>query len=363
MRAVVRRGRALVCDEVADPIPGPGQTLVKTLACGICGSDLHALHHLDHMVELGRRVNGGAGGGMGGLDPTKDVVFGHEYVAEVLEHGPGGGRFKAGTRVCAMPILLGPSGVEAIGYSNERPGGFAERMVLMEPLLLEVPNGLSDHQAAMTEPFAVGAHAVALSSMDKDSVALVVGCGPVGLAVIAALKAKGLGPVVASDFSPARRRVAELMGADVVIDPGVESPHARWTGLGVHGTVAERGFAMMMGNPGKRAIIFECVGVPGMIQSLIEAAPPYAQIVVVGVCMQPDTIEPFLAISKHTELRFVLGYTPDEFAATLRQIADGEIDVRPAITSAVGLDGVAAAFETLADPEAQVKIVVEPGRT
>jgi len=358
MRAVIRRGAALVCDEVADPVPGPGQTLVKTLACGICGSDLHALHHLDHMVALSRRANAG----MGGLDPAQDVVFGHEYVAEVLDHGPGGGRFKPGTRVCAMPILFGPAGMEAIGYSNARPGGFAERMVLMEPLLLEVTNGLSDHQAAMTEPFAVGAHAVAMSSMDKDAVALVVGCGPVGLAVVAALKAKGLGPVIASDFSPARRKVAELMGADIVVDPSAESPHTRWSALGVHATLAERSMAMMMGAPGKRAVIFECVGVPGILQGLIEAAPPQAQIVVVGVCMQPDVIEPFLAISKQIELRFVLGYTPDEFAATLHQIAEGVIDVRPAVTSAVGLSGVADAFRALADPDAQVKIVVEPGR-
>ncbi|MDP9103731.1 MAG: zinc-binding dehydrogenase [Pseudomonadota bacterium] len=358
MRAVVRRGRELVCDEIETPIPGAGQTLVRTLACGICGSDLHALHHLDHMVELGQR----AGGMGGGLDPTRDVVFGHEYVAEILEHGPGGGRFKPGTRVCAMPILMGAAGMEAIGYSNTRPGGFAEQMVLMEPLLLEVTNGLSDHQAAMTEPFAVGAHAVAMSSMGKACVVLVVGCGPVGLAVIAALKSRGLGPVIAADFSPARRKVAEIMGADIVIDPSTESPHGRWSALGVHATLAERGMGMMMGQPGKRAIIFECVGVPGMIQALVEAAPPQSQIVVVGVCMQPDTIEPYLAITKQIELRFVLGYTPDEFAATLHQIAEGEIDVRPTVTSAVGLEGVAAAFKALADPEAQVKIVVEPGR-
>jgi threonine dehydrogenase-like Zn-dependent dehydrogenase len=357
MRAVVRRGGALICDEVVDPVPGPGQTLVKTLACGICGSDLHALHQLDHMVELGKRAGQG-----GSLDPSRDVVFGHEFVAEVLDHGPGGGRFKTGTRVCAMPIAFGLEGVDAIGYSNRLPGGYAERMVLTEPLLLEVTNGLSDHQAAMTEPFAVGAHAVAMSSMDQDAVALVVGCGPVGLAVIAALKAKGLGPVIASDFSPMRRKVAEAMGADEVVDPSTESPHTRWTAHGVHATLAERGLAMMMGRPGRRAIVFECVGVPGMLQSLIEASPPGAQIVVVGVCMQPDVIEPYLAITKQVELRFVLGYTPEEFAGTLHQIAEGVIDVRPAITSAVGLDGVAAAFEALASPDAEVKIVVEPQR-
>jgi threonine dehydrogenase-like Zn-dependent dehydrogenase len=118
----------------------------------------------------------------------------------------------------------------------------------------------------------------------------------------------------------------------------------------------------MMGKVPRRAIIFECVGVPGVIQSLMEACPPGSQIIVAGVCMQPDTIEPFIAISKQIDFRFVLGYTPEEFAATLSDIAEGRIDVAPVITSAVGLDGVAKAFTDLADPERQVKIVVEPGR-
>jgi threonine dehydrogenase-like Zn-dependent dehydrogenase len=250
--------------------------------------------------------------------------------------------------------------MEAIGYSNRLPGGFAERMLLSEALLLEVPNGLSDQQAAMTEPFAVGAHAAAQSAMDKDAVALVVGCGPVGLAVIAALKAKGLGPVIAADLSPARRRMAERMGADEVIDPAAESPHARWSALGVPATGLERQLAMMGGAASKRAIIFECVGVPGMLQGLIEAAPPASQVVVAGVCMQTDRIEPFLAITKQLDFRFVFGYAPEEFAATLRQIAEGEIDVEPVITGVVGFGEVARANESLANPERHVKIVVDP---
>ena len=357
MRAVVRRGGALVCDEIAEIEPGPGQTLVKTLACGICGSDLHALHHLDHMVALSKR----AGGGATGLDASKDVVFGHEFSAEVIDHGPGtAGRFKAGARVVSVPAVFGPAGMEAIGYSNRLPGGFAERMVLSEMLLLEVPNGLSDQEAAMTEPFAVGAHAVACSAMDKDGVALVIGCGPVGLAVIAALKVKGLGPVIAADFSPARRAMAERMGADEVVDPAHDSPHNRWSGLGVPATGLERQIAMMSGAPGKHAVIFECVGVPGLLQSLIEGAPPASQILVAGVCMQPDRIEPFLAIVKQLDLKFVYGYSPEEYAATLGDIAEGRIDAKSVITGVVGLSGTPAAFDSLRDPETQVKIVVKP---
>ena len=189
---------------------------------------------------------------------------------------------------------------------------------------------------------------------------MVVGCGPVGLAVIAALKARGLGPVIASDFSPARRRVAEAFGADIVVDPAMENPHAHWTKLGVPMSRTERSVLAMTGKTGKRAVIFECVGVPGVIQQLVEAAPVGAQILVAGVCMQTDAIEPFLCINKQLELKFVLAYSPEEFAATLYNIADGRFDVLQAVTGEVALEGVADAFMALRDPEAQCKMVVRP---
>jgi threonine dehydrogenase-like Zn-dependent dehydrogenase len=104
------------------------------------------------------------------------------------------------------------------------------------------------------------------------------------------------------------------------------------------------------------------VGAPGILQTLIEASPAGAQIVVAGVCMETDKIEPAIAITKEMELTFVFGYTPDEFAHTLRQISEGIIDVSSVVTGKVGLAGVAEAFVTLGDPEAHVKILVEPTR-
>ena len=357
MRAVIRRNKQLVCDEIADLAPEAGQVLVRTLACGICGSDLHALHHMEHMIDLTRRA-----GGMGeGVDPRADTVFGHEFCAEILDHGPETAKtLKAGTRVVSVPVTLTASGVEMLGYSNRLPGGFAERMSLSEAMLLPVPNGLGADTAALTEPFAVGAHAVAKARLEPDSVALVIGCGPVGLAVIAGLKARGHGPVIAADFSPRRRRAAERLGADVVIDPATESPHARWEAFGVPTARAAQSMARMMGRRFGRPVVFECVGSPGVLQSLVEAAPAGAQIVVAGVCMETDRIEPAIAITKELELTFVFGYTPEEFAATLHDIAEGRLDVGDVVTGKVGLDGVAKAFDDLGDPEAHVKILVEP---
>jgi threonine dehydrogenase-like Zn-dependent dehydrogenase len=360
MRAVIRRNKQLICDEIPELTPGPGQVLVRTLACGICGSDLHALHHMEHMIETTRRASGGD---PGTFNPSADTVFGHEFCAEILDHGPGSPKtLKAGTRVVSVPVTMTTTGIEALGYSNALPGGFAERMLLTEAMVLEVPNGLPTDQAALTEPFAVGAHAVAKAKLEKDSVCLVIGCGPVGLAVIAGLKAKGHGPVIASDYSPRRRAAAEMLGADVVIDPAKESPHARWESFGVPTARAAQQMARMMGKTFGQPVVFECVGSPGVLQHLIEASPAGSQIVVAGVCMETDKIEPAIAITKEIELTFVFGYTPDEFAMTLRQLSEGVIDVSRVVTGKVGLEEVAQAFVTLGDPEAHVKILVEPGR-
>lgn len=342
MRAVVMRERRLVVDTLPDPVPGPGEVLVKSLACGICGSDLHALKHADKLVEAARDS-----GAPAFMDPARDVVLGHEFCVEVVDFGPGTtSRMKPGERAVSMPVLLQPPKIEAVGYSNTYPGGYGELMLLSAGMLLPVPNGLATEHAALTEPMAVGLHAVEMARLQKSDVPLVVGCGPVGLAVIAALKLKGVEPVVASDYSPMRRALARRMGAHVVNDPAQEPAIEAW-----------RREAKLRG-----AVLFECVGVPGLLDRLMKDAPRAARIVVAGVCMEDDRIRPAIAVNKELALQFVLGYAPHEFAGTLSAIADGRIDVAPLITDRVTLDQVPAAFETLSRPDAQAKILVEPWR-
>jgi threonine dehydrogenase-like Zn-dependent dehydrogenase len=304
-------------------------------------------------------------GGAFVMDPKRDVVMGHEFCAEIVDHGPGSPKsLKAGTRVCAMPILVSAKGVSTVGYSNDSPGGYGEYMRLMEPFLLPVPNGLSTEHAALTEPMAVGLHAVRKARMTADDVPLVIGCGPVGLAVIAALKLDGHRPIVAADFSPRRRELALAMGADEVVDPAKNSPYATWAGLAAWKDPSKAPpMPPWMPGPALRpAVIFECVGVPGIINTMLASAPAAARIVVVGVCMEMDHIEPMMGINKELNVQFVLGYAPEEFAATLGHIAKGEINVSPLVTGRVGLDGVAGAFEELASPERHAKILVEPGK-
>jgi threonine dehydrogenase-like Zn-dependent dehydrogenase len=355
MRAAVTRGGVLVVDEIGDPQPGDGHVLVRSLAAGICGSDLHMLADVEHVTSMMGRV------GAPVFDPADDVVFGHEFCAEVVEHGPATARtLRAGTRVCSVPVVMTPGGVEQVGYSNTHPGALAEYFALQEALLLPVPDTLPTELAALTEPLAVGEHAVGLADLTAGQPCLVVGCGPVGLAVISALKARSFGPVIAADLSPARRRLAEWFGADEVVDPAEQSPHDRWPELGVPATVLERAAASFLGGSAVQPVIFEAVGVPGLLQSLIAEAPPRSRIVVVGVCMQPDVIEPLMAVVKEIELRFSFGYSVHEFAATLDRLAAGVPGADRLVTASVPLREAPAAFDILRDPVEHGKILVTP---
>lgn len=357
MRAAVMRDLKIVTDDVPDPTPGPGEVLVKTLACGICGSDLHALKHAKKFVE-------NAPGGMG-MDIGRDVIMGHEFCAEILDYGPQTTRIhKVGTRVCSFPMLLRGGAPVSVGYSNDVPGGYAERMVLMEGLLLPVPNGLPTERAALTEPMAVGLHAVEMARLQDGDVPLVIGCGPIGLAVISALKARDVRPIIAADYSPLRRKLAEQLGADIVLDPSKTSPYTSWREVA---QVSQGGARMplnpLTGTPGLRpGVFFECVGVPGVIDQMLVGAERGCRFVIVGVCMEPDQIRPLLGITKEINLQFVLGYTPEEFAKTLSLIAEGKLFCDPLITGKVGVGGVAGAFQELGHPDAHAKIIVEPWR-
>jgi threonine dehydrogenase-like Zn-dependent dehydrogenase len=358
MRAAVFRQGSIVVDTLDDPVPAEGQVLVKTLACGICGSDLHAAKHPRQFADLGRRS-----GGRFSMDADRDVVFGHEFCCEVVEYGPRTpARLKPGTLVCSIPATLLGETVQNIGYSNTIAGGFAQFMPLADRLLLPVPNGLPPAGAALTEPLAVGWHAVQQARLTPQDVPLVVGCGPVGLAVIAGLAVKNVHPIIAADFSPARRALALKVGADIVVDPAEGSPYETWQQAATpEGYVGTR-YAQLFGiGPKQRpAVIFECVGIPGMIGRIMESAPAGARIVVVGVCMETDRIEPFFGILKQLNIQFVLAYTAQEFAESLHFIAEGKVDVMPLVTGTVGLDGVGEAFAELANPERHAKVMVDP---
>jgi threonine dehydrogenase-like Zn-dependent dehydrogenase len=355
MRALIFRDGRLVADEVPDPEPDEGQVLVNTLAAGICGSDLH-------LLDLAAQVPAGT--------LTSEVIWGHEFCCEVAGFGPGTDRkLEPGTRVCSVPVAYSARGVSALGSAAERPGGFAEHMVLNESMLIPVPDGLPTEIAALTEPMAVGWHAVARAGIRPGDVPLVIGCGPVGLSVIAGLAVKGIHPIIAADYSPFRRRMAETTGADVVLNPADSSPYERWQeeltpdgrSLGAGPQMDMLG-VLGMGPKLRPGVIFECVGVPGMIQQIMDGAARGTRLVVVGVCLVPDQIVPVTGITKQLSVQFAIGYTPEEFAQSLRHLADGRIDAASWITGKAGLDDGPAAFADLKNPEQHVKILIEPWR-
>ena len=379
MRAVsCLHGEFSVVD-LPSPRPAAGQLVLDVLRCGICGSDLHAKDHADELADAMNAV-----GYEHSVASDTPVVFGHEFCGQVVERGRGAAKqFKVGASVVSFPLLRAHQGVHLTGLSPLAPGAYAEQVLAEAAMSFVVPNGLEFSIAALTEPMAVGLHAVQRSDITKRDVAVVVGCGPVGLAVICHLKAKGVETIVASDFSPGRRALAQRCGAHIVVDPAQDSPYgSAGTRKGVITSAPEllelgvSAMEKLRKLPGwnhiyriadklgaaapKRPVVFECVGVPGVIDSILVAAPFNSRIVVAGVCMGTDHLRPTVAISKEIDLRFVFGYTPLEFRDTLYLLAEGKLDAAALVTGTVGLAGVDAAFGALRNPEGHAKIVIDP---
>ncbi len=332
MRAAVfhRPGEVLSIEDRQTPVARPGDIVLKVAYCGICGSDLHATEP--------------------GLTPLETgTVPGHEYAGVVTESAVPD--FRPGDRVIGLPLQecddCRPSGLgcrdrlgilcprnKIIGLSAAVPGAYAEYVRMSAHHALKIPAGLDMKHAALTEPLAVGAHAVRAAGNLLGARVLVIGAGPIGLAVTLFALLGGAREVVVSEIGAARRAKAAVLGARA-IDPAVEKP-------------------------GAAEIIFECVGVPGLLRQCMDIAPSRGTIVVVGVCRGEDTILPRAAIRKELSLRFVLGYTRDEFALVLDLLAAGRIDPAPLITGVIGLDAVPAMFEALRLPGDHAKVLIDP---
>ncbi|WP_408591798.1 zinc-binding dehydrogenase [Novosphingobium sp.] len=337
MRTAVLRDRAFMIEDRPIPTPGPGEVLLKTRLCGICGSDLHQFKHAAQIDQLARSM------GAPGQDLAKGLVLGHEYVGEVVGFGPNTQQaLQPGDRVVSVPFLLRDGSPVPIGANVEVDGAYAEYFLGTEALLLKIPDGVPDAAAALVEPLGIGVHAVAKSVLQGNSHACVIlGCGPIGLAIAAVLRMRGVSLVIASDFSPKRRALATTMGATRAVHPREESPFAALP-------------------PGLPVIVFDCTGARGVLAQAINEVPVGAQIVVAGIPQGEDSFNPMVAIAKELNIQFVLYYAPEEFAEALAAIASGQLDWQPLVTGTVGLDGIAGAFAALEDPEVHAKIMIDP---
>ncbi|MFW0785968.1 zinc-binding dehydrogenase [Gordonia sp. CPCC 206044] len=383
MKAVACQGGELDVVDLPTPTPGRGQVLIRVTRAGICGSDLHARTQGDATADVASEV-----GYDSFMRSSESVVMGHEFTGDVVSYGPGcRKRWAPGTPVVSVPMIKHGDDAHLTGLSAQAPGAYADLLLVSEDLTMPVPEGVSADHAALTEPLAVAHHAVRRGEVGKRDVAVVIGCGPIGLAVILMLKASGVRSVVASDLSAGRRQLARRCGADAVVDPTVESPWEACTSRRRYLTRASDLFgtafdamhdlqripgvpwwrlmrvAERVGATPQGPVVFECVGVPGIIEDIVSHAPFRSRVVVVGVCMQPDTFRPAMSINKEIELRFVFAYDPGEFRDTLHMIADGKVDPGPLITGTVGLGGVRAAFDALGAAETHAKVLIDPTST
>lgn len=353
MRAAVLRGGTVETRETADPVPSDGQILVRSLACGICASDLHFMDHPEADADDDT--------GLSRHDPDADIVMGHEYCAEVVAYGPGTQqRWKPGTRVRSLPVLFVNGEVRVVGQSPEAPGGFGEYFLMSEAVTQVVPTDLPDELVAVADAISVGWSYAKRAAVTTKEVPLVIGCGAIGLATIASLKTLGVGPIVAVDFVASRRETAKAMGADVVIDPAEVSPYAGWREVALGSPEPVRDIMNVIDMPG--CVAFECVGVPGVLDSIIKGCERGTRIFSAGGPPEGEHLHTMTAKRKGLNIQFGGGPSMTHWNEAFEEVCSGRLDVSPMVGRIVGLDDVPAALDDARDANSPARIIVVPGR-
>ena len=336
-------GQPLVIGEAEAPQPEPTDLLVKVRNCGICGSDLH-------LSALADRSGGMAPLGHG-------AIMGHEFCGEVVEVGSQApGNWHEGDRICALPYIACGTCQDCLAGRGHRcravvytgmgstSGGYADYVQVGGAEAFALPDGVDYQTGALVEPLAVALHAVRLANLRPGDGVLIIGAGPIGLAVALWCRFFGARHVVISDLASGRLTKAAALGATMGIDASRENVVGRYKQVA-----------------GRRAeVVFDCVGVPGSQQLAMDYAPANGRLVIAGLCMQQDHYMPVKAISKELSVQYVYMYERRDFELTLEMLDQGRIDVSPMITGVVGFDGFAAAFEGLKTPSDQYKILLDP---
>jgi threonine dehydrogenase-like Zn-dependent dehydrogenase len=349
MRAAVLRGGSVEVREIEDPVPGRGQLLVRSLACGICASDLHFMDHPG--------VDASDDTGLSNHDPDADIVMGHEYCAEIVDYGPDTiRRWKLGARVSSIPALVVDGGIRVVGQSPEAPGGFGEYFLLTEAMVQLVPSDLRDELVSIADAISVGWSYVKRASVKPREIPLVVGCGAIGLSAVASLKRLGIGPIVAVDFVASRRATAVELGADMVIDPAELSPYAGWRQLAYGSADPVRDIMGMLDLPG--CVVFECVGVPGVLNSIIQGCERASRIFSAGGPPEGDHLATMVAKRKGLNIQFGGGPSMTHWNEAFQEVCSGRLDVAPMFGRTLGLDEVPAALDEARDANGPARLVV-----
>ena len=332
--AAFKKQNEMAIIDVPQPRPGPGEVVLKVHNCGICGSDLHACQY--------------------GFGMPPDSIMGHEFCGEIHEIGAGVRDYAIGQRVAGLPFVSCGEcdrckrGMEihcvklrGLGL-GQLPGAYAEFVACATSSLFRLPDNVTSREGALVEPLAVGLHAVKRSGVKPGATVIVMGAGPIGLATVTWAKGKGA-TVVVSELADGRADLARKLGADIVVNPNDKHP-------------ADQVREMTGRSPD---LIFECIGVKGTLEQAIGMVGPRGQIVVVGVCMEPDQIQPLQCIMKEVSVNFVLGYDPADFDETITALAGGKIKPQAMVTDVIAVDEVPAMFQALKRPGARAKVLVE----
>ncbi len=333
--AVYRRQNEMAVTDVPRPKAGPGEVVLKVHACGICGSDLHAVQY--------------------GFGMPPDSVMGHEFCGEIVELGQGVRDYALADRVTSLPFIgcgtceycragqgMHCENIRGLGL-GQLPGAYAEYVMCGAKSLFRLPYGVDSRLGALVEPLSVGLHGVKRSGLGPDASCVVMGAGPIGLATLIWCKARGASTIIVSELAPGRGELAMRLGASEVINPMVKDPAERMRELTGHAP----------------DLVFECIGVRSTLEAAIHMVAPLGRVIVLGVCMEPDQITPVRCIFKEVSLHFVLGYADAEFQETIDALAEGKIDARPMVTDVITVDQVPEMFQMLRKPGSRAKVIVE----
>jgi threonine dehydrogenase-like Zn-dependent dehydrogenase len=339
MRAVVLRSGRLEVRETADPVPRTGELLVRTVSTAICASDIHYMDHPDP----------GDTSGMFVWDPDRDVVMGHEFVAEVIAHGPGcSDQFPVGTRVTSIPALTRAEGMQVIGQHPDAPGSFGELFLVSEALARVVPEDVDADAVALVDAFAVGEGYVRSSGIGAGQLSLVIGAGAIGLSTVAALACRGVDPIIVSDLNDERLSLAKHFGAQVTVNPSKQSPYDVSREMARERDVATP------------PVIFECVGAAGLLQQIVDSCENGSRIYAAGGWYTGDTLGVKQATKKGVTIQFGGEPGAEAWYGTLDAVIAGRLDPRPSIGMVVGLDGVPEAIARARKAQGPPRIIVHP---
>jgi (R,R)-butanediol dehydrogenase/meso-butanediol dehydrogenase/diacetyl reductase len=299
--------------------------------CGICGSDLHMTEDAAYGKQAGD-------------------VLGHEFAGEVVALGKGAEGVAVGDLVsvvplagcghCASCVAGEPAWCVHFGLQG---GGYAEFAITRPSQCVPLPKSASLADGAIVEPLAVAQHGVAMSGLKPGDDVLVLGAGPIGLAVAFWARRRGARRVVLQDVVQHQRGRALAMGAtSFVVD--CDDPVG----------AAERALG------GKADIVFECVGLPGLIAQAVAQVRNRGTILLLGLCTVPDTFNSFAMLSKEVRLVTSAFFTRGEYEAALDALDRGAAEPRLLVTDTIRLGEVPDMFEALKHRTHQCKVLIAP---